>query len=534
MSRSRFGFRALLTALALSTTLSLGCAWQSHMKQGDVYMEAHNYDAAAAEFAEALRLHPDDEKLSQKLAAAEVGQVESRAERANLALDRGYDTEAIQFAAEAYAILPTHAATTALIDQVVTVTGARARALADAGTYAEAMAIFDAIALGLPSAEARVRSEADIVRGEWVAQLTQAAADADGSQLSALAHLYRVEISALSGEGAGELASARLALDSALTYRVELDPPARDAGAQAIAASLMGERGGALLLVSAKGGEGTPAATLKLKASKPKFTQDRSARSASAQYQSGTRQVENPFYKSAVDDVSDEERRLMDRENDVTKYESDVDRYRASVANEGDTPGVTTGAEQNLSNAQSRLEAARRSLVDQRSALSRAKEDLARTDPTTEEAVYSTHTYEIVTHVLSARASMSASLTHADARPALTLDRDLSASAQDDAHPAQNIAGIGEDPLSLPSRDSLALELWAAGLPLVGQLIADSFWSYREAMLQAGHAETDPAARLEWLVRHVLTSPAQTDPAVIREILELSGVPAADTLLRAG
>ena len=36
-----------LAALALSVLLGLGCAWKAHVKQGDAFLAAGDYDAAA-------------------------------------------------------------------------------------------------------------------------------------------------------------------------------------------------------------------------------------------------------------------------------------------------------------------------------------------------------------------------------------------------------------------------------------------------------------------------------------------------------
>lgn len=64
-------FRTKLAAL--SFTLLLGCVWQGHVKKGDEFMAAANYDAAAAEYTEALRLRPDDQEIASKLAEAQAG-----------------------------------------------------------------------------------------------------------------------------------------------------------------------------------------------------------------------------------------------------------------------------------------------------------------------------------------------------------------------------------------------------------------------------------------------------------------------------
>ena len=113
-------------------------------------------------------------------------------------------------------------------------------------------------------------------------------------------------------------------------------------------------------------------------------------RSESARYQSGTKQIPNPFHKMAQDKVRDRERAVLEAEKEVTNQERYVAQYSQDVAREGDTPNTSTGAEQNLSNAQSRLDSARNRVNSERSQLQQARDDLGRTQPTTEEAVYST------------------------------------------------------------------------------------------------------------------------------------------------
>lgn len=523
-------FRSGLAAsVLLSLTLAFGCAWQGHIKKGDEFMAAANFDAAATEYAEALRLHPDDEEIVTKLAEAQLGQIQTRVEGARAALGSGADSQAIALTAAAYAILPTHPKTIALIDEVVEVTSQRATQQAEAGQFADAMQIFDAIHNGLPSAADRVSGAALAVSQAWVAQLSEAATAAEAAGRAGSVLLYRTKIAALSGEGMSERDAARAQAVAQLRYLVLVKAKPNDAGANAVAAALIGPQGASLLELASAGER--PSATLSIEFSKPKFTTDKRERQESVQYQSGTQQVENPFYKMAQDDVLDEERRLMERENDVTKQEQYVDQYTADVAREGDTPGTTTGAEQNLSNARSRLEANRRSLADQRNTLMRAKEKAASTEQTKQEPVYSTHSFTIVTHVFTATVQAKAKLEHTDGRPGLAMDQPLSASAEDDTHSAQNVAGVAEDPLSLPGKDELAGGLYGQTAPTVGQLVADSFAGYRAGLLAQATAATDPAEQLDLLLRYVIVDPQYADAKIVADILTLSGVPDAAALL---
>ncbi len=520
--------RSSFASLLLSLTLLFGCAWQGHVKKGDELLAAGNYDAAATEYAEALRLRPDDAEIAAKLREAQAGQVELRAQRARAALDANDTAQAIALTAEAYAILPDHPATTELVDHVVEVAGQRAKAGADAGQFAEAMAIYDQILAGLPSARDRITADAKAVTDAWVARLTTAASEAEAAKRSGSALLYRSKIAALTGQPSAERDAAREQVSAQLRYVVVIKAKGGDAGAS-VAASLLGKQPGTLLEIADAGER--PAATMTLTIGKPKFGSDKQSREQEAQYQSGTKQVPNPFYKSAQDDVLDEERRLVEAENEVTKQEQYVSQYSADVAREGDTPGVSTGAEQNLWNAQSRLEAAQRSLQNQRDVVIRAKEKAASTPQTSEEPVYSTHRYKITTHILTATVQVNAQLQHADGRPPIAIDQPLTTSAQDDENAAQNVAGIAEDPLNLPSKDELAGQLYGQVAPMVGSLIAESFAGHRQGLLARARAATEPHEKLELLLRHVISDPRNVDPQVVAEIFALSGVPDAATLL---
>ena len=516
--------------MLLSVTLMMGCAWKGHLNKGDDFMAAANYDAAATEYAEALRLRPDDQEIAAKLADAKAGQIEARSQRARAALDANNDGEAISLAAEVYAILPNHPKTVALIDQVVEVTGGRAKAAAAAGQFAAAMATYDGIISRLPSVQDRVSADASAVAQAWIAQLTTASSEAETAGRLSSALLYRAKIVELSGAGQAERDAIRDQVVAQLRYLVRIKTRANDDGANAVAAALLGKQGASLLEI-VREGEGA-AATLSVKLGRPKFATDKQRREESAQYQSGTKQVPNPFYESAQSDVLDEERRLVDRENEVTKQQQYVEQYTADVAREGDTPGVSTGMEQNLSRAQSRLEAARRSLQDQRNVLLRAKEKAASTPQTKEEPVYATHTFTITTHELSATVAVKAELKHADGQPSLALDQPLSVAAVDDAHGAQNVAGISEDPLTLPSKDELAGQLYAQAAPAVGRLIVTSFANHRAALLAKASAASDPGEKLELLLRYVIVDAQNVDAQVVADILAISGVPGASLLLR--
>jgi hypothetical protein len=268
-----------------------------------------------------------------------------------------------------------------------------------------------------------------------------------------------------------------------------------------------------------------PDALLRAELSKAAIDSSTSTRRESASYQSGVRSVENPFYRSRLDRVTDEERRLVDYENDVTRLENDLARYQSDVAREGPTPNVSTGAEQNMWNAESQLESARRRVVDQRNQLQQAREELRREPPTREEPVYSELLFTVTTHTVRAASSLKASIEHSDGRPAQENGGPLEALASDEEHAEQPLAGVPADPLQLPPREAFSEELSRqAGERLVA-LVLESFAGHRQKMLERAQAATGSEEKLDGLVGYLLADLGNAPGEVVAEVARLSGVP---------
>ena len=115
-------------------------------------------------------------------------------------------------------------------------------------------------------------------------------------------------------------------------------------------------------------------------------------------------------------DLTDEERRLINYQEEVDRQTNYMEQYNADVAREGPSPNVSTGAEQSLYNAQSRLEAARRNVTSQRNRVQQAREKLANTPPMIEEPVYSIHTYNVTQHIRTGILQIKGKLIHYDGR----------------------------------------------------------------------------------------------------------------------
>ena len=222
---------------------------------------------------------------------------------------------------------------------------------------------------------------------------------------------------------------------------------------------------------------------------------------------------------------------MLEAEKEVTNQERYVAQYTQDVAREGDTPNTSTGAEQNLSNAQSRLDSARNRVNSERSQLQQARDDLGRTQPTTEEAVYSTVDYKITTHVLTATSRLTGSIT---GRGGVKVDiaRDLAQSATDEAHDAQSLANIPENPLQLPPRETLEAQIREAAFAELSASIGLAFAAYRQGLLDAARQATTDDDRADKLVRFMVVDSSASDPAIDETLWKLRGIPDASARLR--
>ncbi|MFU8802588.1 MAG: hypothetical protein ACNA8W_02155, partial [Bradymonadaceae bacterium] len=268
-----------------------------------------------------------------------------------------------------------------------------------------------------------------------------------------------------------------------------------------------------------------PGALTHLEVGLPFYDRDRSTRTVTARYQSGTRLVENPTYKSRQDDVTRQQRRVMDAENDVTKLEQDVSRYGAEVQRQGDTGNTVTGMQQNLSRAQSRLESARRKLVDERRNLQRTQESLNNTDQFNEEPVYADHQYTVTTHTIRGRLSLAGTIKGRDERDSVTLDEVVEVVARDEEHDAQPIINVGARRLDLPSEQELANELYIGGARALAEGVWHSFYLYRQRLIERAQRAGAPEEEVDLLVIYMLLDLEDFDSAVPLSISSLEDIP---------
>lgn len=518
----------------LCALVLIGCAYGKHLRAGDAAFAVGDYEVALQRYEAAVAVDPSSEEAAEKVRLARVKLVEESAVVARAAL-RNHDLLGAMVATRrAWDRLPDAQPTRDLIAEVSEATFRRAQELASGGDFANALMLYETLGETLPSEVEVSRPHANEVRDRWSRQLEDHAVTAEAAGRKADALLAWAKLAQLSAapEHVRQRDELRYQVLSEWGYWVQLS--GRGPAYENVVAGVSGVARGSALRVAERLPTGRPAdARAVLKFSRASFVTETSSHNQTVQYQSGTRQVENPFYRTKQDRLLDEERRLVDDQNEVDRLDNDVSRYEDAVAREGDTPGVSTGAEQSLSNARSRLESARRSLQDQRNAVQRAKEELAREPQTREEPVYSDHTYIITTHTRIGQLKLDATITHADRRPPIEVSDIARIEASDEAHPAQSIAGIAEDPLTLPGDGALSAELDAQAVDKSRAALAASFRSWRDTLLERANAAPNDDERVDLLVIYIVTDPTDVIPSVPADLSAMRGVPDSVRVLSA-
>jgi len=523
----------LLLPLLLAVVLA-GCAYGRHIDRGDEAFAQGQYAAALAEYQAALKLEPDSEEATAKVAVAREKVVEQSARIARQKLADGDFLGAVEAAAECHQHLPENEGVRAVVREVSQGTQQSAAALVDAGRFAAALGLYESLLSRLPPERTAVEPKAAEVRARWAERLAAEGSDAAQAGRKAEALLrYSKAAQLVADPAAAERRDAlRAEYLQNLRYVVRPSGNMHDQGFLAVASALeAASLPQGVKVVGAAEPRGRVDASVRVALSMPSFQTHQTTRPESAAYQSGTRMVENPFYKTKQDHLADEERRLVGYENDVTQLENDVTRYQSDVAREGPSPNVSTMSEQSLANAESQLTSARSRVVDQRNALQRARDELQNEPMYREEPVYSSIYYTVTTYTLTGVSTLETVIGHPDGRPAVSVARQLAAQATDDEHAEQPVAGVPADPLELPPPQDLVRELHAQAAQQVTAAVMESFVGYRRALLERASSATSD--RLDLLALYALSDPNDIDPSAAGELQNLSGIPDALELLRA-
>ncbi|MBA2662505.1 MAG: hypothetical protein H0U74_09445 [Bradymonadaceae bacterium] len=465
-------------------------------------------------------------EATQRVETTRVRLVEVWAERSRASIRLENYLEAIDNAARALSFSPNNPQARAIEREVVVRIEERAGKVLESADFAQALRLYDAVfeRLGNQGQEAQERRAE--IRIRWSKDLVKRADVAEQDSQPARGVLLLSKAFALTADP--ELASRRDAyLDRVRAerrYKVLAVGNSAEAGFAYVSERLMREMMGPFFEVYSPTVD-KPQASLRLAVGKPRFDTDRRTRTERVNYQSGTRQAPNPHYKSRQDRVHDEERRVLEVEQEITRQQQYVSKYQSDVEREGPSPNVSTGAEQNLSNARSRLESAQRRVIDQRQQLQRARDDLNNSPQFVEEAVYSDHTYTVTTHTLRAAASLHGELTHRDGRAAIPLDAQLQVEASDDEYAAQPVINLAERRLELPSAQALTPRLYEQAYRRSYDALAHSFEQHRLELFDRAKNTTASDQRSELYVIYMLMDLGSIEPSASIALAALEGIP---------
>jgi tetratricopeptide (TPR) repeat protein len=527
--------KRLLLIVALICLLA-GCAYGKHIDAGDELFAKGQYEQALVEYQAAVKLNPDSEEARGKVADTRR-RIGARYEEEARALLKQEDyVGAISAASRAQEHAEVAPSVLQLARDVSTRSQQRADDLAAQRQWAPALQIVDALYEAFPDDRAVLDERLVAFRAAWAADLTARAQKAEAAKHHGDALLLYAQAAELT-QGPVHIAKRDELLAMLVdtqSYNLVVVPDDSSRGARVIAASLGRASDQRLVRIIdsklAKKGK-TAHLTLSIDAGSPEFDTRRDLSTRVARYKSGTRQVPNPFYQNAQDDVLRAEREAQRYQEEIYRLESDLANYQSQVAREGATPNTSTGAEQGVSRTQSSLEYARNNYLRAQDVVQREREELARTAQTVEEDVYSDLQYTVTTHHLDGRAEIVLRLTHADGRPPIEINRFATVTASDEEHAPQPLANVSGDPLQLPSRDSLSSTLWSVGASYAVNAIVQSLDAHRANLLDLAFKAGDEGERMHYFVLYILLDPTSVDPKIVQEIEQSRGIPNSPQLL---
>ncbi len=508
----------------------VGCAYGKHINRGDELFEQGQYEDALVEYEAAQQVDPESEEAAGKILATKEKLVSAYTNTARTYLAEEAYFEAIDATRAAYEKLPENPIVVKLVDDVRDKVFAKADAYVASNDYATGLSLTDALVKNLPLIRDKAEIKSTTIRNAWIANLVKRGEDAKSKNRKGDAVLLYTKAAQLSGDENHKTIALtwKNEIVSENLYTLALTGSGTGASSvsnMAVSANLSGT---SLRIEDASQKPVDPKATIKFRLGSKKYQTDKTSVEKSIRYESGTKQVENPFYKSKQDKVTDEEKRLVQKEKDLTKAESDVSRYETAVAKEGDTPGTSTGAEQSLSRAKSDVESRRRALNSQRDTLLRAKEDLAKTDRTKEEKVYSDHSYTVTTHTLTGSLQLSGLIKFEKENS--SLGNLAKTSVSDSTHGSHGPSKLQADPLNLPRKESMTQTLYNANARYIVGISLGQFQIWRGQLFETAKAAATDDARIDAYMIYLITDPSKVNPEVLKELELFRGIPEADSL----
>lgn len=500
--------------LALLLLVS-GCAFSNFMEAGDNAAKAGRWEAAYHNYARAAAEDEDSDEAKQKRDYARLQWLTIQATEARADAQRGDTLGAIVAARKAWEIWPEHVDAISVVKDISAVVSQHASRLAGQQDYANAVMLHEAAIRELDYARPVHVDQVASIKRTWQGVLAGDAQAAETAGRPADALLIWGKAAQLSNDAEHQrrYKNLRTQIQSEMAYLHAVDPKGADA--DYVASRLAETRRGTLTVAV---GAAKAQSSSKLGVEAFRVSDKREAIPASVEYQSGVKQVANPFYESKLRTVQDEERRLSEAENDVTKLENRVSQYEQDVAREGDSPNTTTGAEQNLYYARNDLQRARDKVISQRQTVVRAKEDLAREQQFKEEPVYKTWNFQKIKVTRTATARLTLRVKHPDGRPDSVVNEDVTVAVSDEMHEAQSVAQLAADPLVLPTEADLRVSVRDAATERARTEILRDFAEWRGNVLKEAMARSNVDERVELLVRYVVADPKSADPAAVSEL----------------
>lgn len=363
--------RPVFVLVGVCLVLSLvGCQHGRDVRSGDRYFSEGRYEEALESYRRAQVRSPESAKLALKVQETEASLISDIDRRLNSLLDAEMYLQAMELAGRGVGLFDERPEIVKLSARVRDVVAEKARYDAERGQFSSAMLLLETLGgQGLdPAGDLDIQSSS--LRSQWVEYLDEEGSKAQRQKLPGRALLLYAKSEELPPE------AARRELIGALygewrerdAYRIFFEPPTAQQRLlwNRVVSPLSEYTWPPGLIWSPTVASGVPGGAGTMAFTPPVFTRDQIVTTETEEYQSGTRMVENPFYKSRLGEVNAQEKQVTDAENGVTRQEQEVDRYRAEVERQGGFGSSSAGAQQNLRNAQSQLDSARNKLIDER------------------------------------------------------------------------------------------------------------------------------------------------------------------------
>ena len=508
------GLRSWVIALCVSLVLA-GCTAQRLVSEGDAFYENGQYEQALDRYSRAVQEDPNLEEAREKLAQTRARLMERGVESARARLSEGDLVGAAHAAADAYAQMPQEGIVLELGGDIAAETVRRSRQLANEGAFGEALDLLEAVYEPLEWKRFDLDAPIRMIKVNWADDLAGKAADAEargdlGDSLLMYAMAARLLLRPPEVAKRDEL-RARLESGGLYTvaYEFKGDPRGRKVAQGVVTNAQFAQN---VVLVKDKA---EVQAVLTVDVSRPTFTTSRSEQTARKDYQDGTRQVENPAYASALDELTRRERDVQERERDD---------YQRRVEREGDTPSTSTSAEQGVSRTLQRLEYERGQLDTERDSAIRARDRASDTPRTIEEPVMRTLEYTVTTHTRTGRMPMTARVQHTDRRAVIKINDAATMSTSDTTHQAFPFANVSEDTLSLQSDASMTGQMAQVAGNIAVEGVRRSVRSRRDQLLAEAMAIPEASERISKYVEVILLDPTELEEEVLVDIEERRGI----------